>query len=175
MAEPSSLEPAGGTNDAPAIAAESMPPPDGADHRTCPRYGYGTVTLTRVGLARAGAACFAWIHDLCEHGIGLDVLAPLAAGVNIVVELKRGGGLKLHMHPGGARDAGWLVLPFGLPIQACTASRRARQYLATDAQPGRQPAGVSSCRPACPDKPAAAVTRCGSSGQYNRRMGCGST
>ncbi len=97
MAEPSSLEPAGGTNDAPAIAAESMPPPDGADHRTCPRYGYGTVTLTRVGLARAGAACFAWIHDLCEHGIGLDVLAPLAAGVNIVVELKRGGGLKLRM------------------------------------------------------------------------------
>ena len=61
-----------------------------ATHR--PRYCCGTVTLTRVALAAADVAYFAWVHDISESGIGLDVLAPMATGVDLVFELKRGAG-----------------------------------------------------------------------------------
>jgi hypothetical protein len=59
--------------------------------RARPRYGAGTVTLTRVALASTTVKYFAWVHDISETGIGLDVLGPLGAGAELIFELKSSG------------------------------------------------------------------------------------
>jgi hypothetical protein len=71
-----------------SVPAEQTP---GAEQRAHPRYACGTVTLTRVSLTATDITYFAWVHDISAHGIGLDVLAPLNAGTDIVFDLKRGG------------------------------------------------------------------------------------
>src|SRR5260370_31196211 len=72
-------------------AADPAPARDGdeLDNRSEPRHLGGTITLTRLSLAAVDdASYFAWVHDISETGIGLDVLGRLRAGVNIVFELK---------------------------------------------------------------------------------------
>jgi hypothetical protein len=61
----------------------------GADQRAHRRHCCGTVTFARLSLPHAQTSLFAWIHDISETGIGLDVLNPLPAGVDLVFELKR--------------------------------------------------------------------------------------
>jgi PilZ domain len=60
------------------------------DHRNRRRQGCGTITLTRLHLAAVDRTYFAWVHDISEEGVGLEVLAPLGAGVDFAFELKRG-------------------------------------------------------------------------------------
>jgi hypothetical protein len=74
------------TESAPTMAD---PDADKLDHRSRPRHLSGTITLTRLSLAAAeDLSYFAWVHDISQEGIGLDLLGPLSAGVNIVFELK---------------------------------------------------------------------------------------
>jgi hypothetical protein len=61
-----------------------------ADQRSRPRQGCSTITLTRLHLAAVERTYFAWVHDISEEGVGLEVLAPLGAGVDFAFELKRG-------------------------------------------------------------------------------------
>jgi PilZ domain len=68
----------------------NSPAPDQAEQRARPRYACGSVTLARLALSATEATYFAWVHDLSEDGIGLDVLTPLAPGVDIVFNLKNG-------------------------------------------------------------------------------------
>jgi hypothetical protein len=64
----------------------------GADQRTQPRYCSGTVTLTRVALSAPEKSYFAWIHDVSEEGVGLDLLSALPVGARLVFELSPGMG-----------------------------------------------------------------------------------
>jgi PilZ domain len=65
---------------------------DDREHRAQKRHLGGTITLTRLSLTAVDdASYFAWVHDISETGIGLDVLGRLGAGVNIVFELKGSG------------------------------------------------------------------------------------
>ena len=76
-----------------AAAAES-------EQRSRPRHTCGTVTLTRLSVsAAADLTYFAWVHDISDSGIGLDVLGKLGAGVEIVFELKGSGdNEKIRLH-----------------------------------------------------------------------------
>jgi hypothetical protein len=91
MTEPHSTEIAADTN-------EPRPAPAGAEQRTRPGYPCGTITLTRLSLASSSRrSYFAWVHDVSEGGIGLDVLVHLAVGAEIVFEL-RGAGANVRLH-----------------------------------------------------------------------------
>jgi hypothetical protein len=83
-------------------AADPTPALDGdeRDNRSRPRHACGTITLTRLSLAAIDdASCFAWVHDISENGIGLDVLGRLGAGVDLVFELKGSGeNEKIRLH-----------------------------------------------------------------------------
>jgi hypothetical protein len=70
------------------------------EHRSRPRHLCGTITLTRLALAAADdVSYFAWVHDIAENGIGLDVLAALGTGVDIVFELKgNSANEKIRLH-----------------------------------------------------------------------------
>jgi hypothetical protein len=66
---------------------------DNSEQRTRPRHLSGTITLTRVSIAAAEELTyFAWVHDVSQEGIGLDMLGRLATGVDIVFELKGSAG-----------------------------------------------------------------------------------
>jgi hypothetical protein len=97
--------------------AMSVPPtelPSAADapaveQRSRPRHCCGTITLTRMSLAAAERTYFAWVHDISEHGIGLDVLAPLPTGADLIFEMKRGedaANLRLYARVVHATPAG---------------------------------------------------------------------
>jgi len=60
-----------------------------ADQRKHRRHCCGKVTLTRLSLPATETPMYAWVHDISETGIGLDVLNPLPAGAELVFELKR--------------------------------------------------------------------------------------
>src|SRR5256885_2237818 len=70
----------------------------GADQRTHLRHCCGTVTFARLSLPTAKGSLFAWVHDISETGIGLDVLNPLPAGVDLVFELKRDKQKAIQVH-----------------------------------------------------------------------------
>jgi hypothetical protein len=62
---------------------------DAQEQRSRPRQLCGTITLTKMSLpAAADATYFAWVHDISESGIGLDMLGRLGIGVEIALELK---------------------------------------------------------------------------------------
>ena len=92
------------------IADTPVAAPSAAEQRSRPRHCCGTITLTRLSMPAAERAHFAWVHDVSENGIGLDVLGPLAAGVELVFELQRGDGDEkirlyarvVHATPAGA-------------------------------------------------------------------------
>jgi hypothetical protein len=73
---------------------------DDMDLRSRPRHLCGTIALTRLSLpAAADVTYFAWVHDISEHGIGLDLLGRLGAGVEIIFELKGSGdNEKIRLH-----------------------------------------------------------------------------
>jgi len=69
------------------------------EQRSRPRHLCGTITLTRLALAAVDeVSYFAWVHDISEDGIGLDVLAALGTGVDIVFELGSGANEKMRLH-----------------------------------------------------------------------------
>ncbi len=61
------------------------------EQRSRPRHCCGTITLTRLSLAAVERTHFAWVHDISEEGIGLDVLGPLAVGADLVFEMRGSG------------------------------------------------------------------------------------
>jgi hypothetical protein len=61
---------------------------DDLDLRSRPRHLCGTIALTKLSLPAAAVTYFAWVHDISESGIGLDLLSRLGAGAEIVFELK---------------------------------------------------------------------------------------
>src|SRR5262245_36092467 len=71
--------------------AAERTPAHGVEQRNRPRHCCGTITLTRVSVAGAERTHFAWVHDISEDGIGLDVLGPLAVGTDLIFEMKCGG------------------------------------------------------------------------------------
>jgi hypothetical protein len=85
----------------PAAIAQSAAPgqvPAEADQREHPRYGFGTITLTRLCVGATELSYFAWVHDISESGIGLDVVKPLGAGADIIFELKCTGERKVRVY-----------------------------------------------------------------------------
>jgi PilZ domain len=93
-----------GQSSSPGSCAARVPAPsragDDLEKRSRPRHLSGTITLTRLSLATVDdASYFAWVHDISESGIGLDVLGRLGAGVDIVFELKGSGeNEKIRLH-----------------------------------------------------------------------------
>lgn len=75
-------------------------PADDLEQRARGRHLCGTITLAKLSLpAAAEATYFAWVHDISESGIGLDLLGRVAAGVEIVFELKGSGDSeKIRLH-----------------------------------------------------------------------------
>ena len=82
--------------DGPAPARDGDEP----ENRSRPRHVSGTITLTRMSLAAVDeASYFAWVHDISENGIGLDVLGRLGTGVDLIFELKGSGeNEKIRVH-----------------------------------------------------------------------------
>jgi hypothetical protein len=76
--------------------AESGAP--ATEQRARRRHGCGTIRLTRLSLTTAPRTYFAWIHDVSEHGIGLDVVAPVAIGAEFVFTLKFGIRAKIRLY-----------------------------------------------------------------------------
>jgi hypothetical protein len=74
--------------------------PSESEQRSRPRQLCGTITLTKLSLpAVADVTYFAWVHDISENGIGLDLLGRLGTGVEIVFELKGSGdNEKIRLH-----------------------------------------------------------------------------
>jgi hypothetical protein len=70
----------------------------GADQRVHQRRLCGIMIFTRLSLPGINNTAFAWIHDISESGIGLDVLGPLATGVELVFELKREVGRTIRIY-----------------------------------------------------------------------------
>jgi hypothetical protein len=85
-------------------AAAALPTPvrdeKEPEQRSQLRHVCGKITLTRLSLSAVSeAAYFAWVHDISDSGIGLDVLGRLGAGVDIVFELKGSGeNEKIRLH-----------------------------------------------------------------------------
>jgi hypothetical protein len=80
-----------------------------SDLRAAHRYGGGTVTLARLARAGASSSRFAWLHDISETGLGLDVLLPLSSGTDIVFEMRgscEGERIRLHARVVHATRAG---------------------------------------------------------------------
>lgn len=90
-------------------SAQPASGPPAVEQRSRQRHCCGTITFTRMSLAAAERTHFAWVHDISEDGIGLEVLGPLAAGVHLVFELKRGDDekrIRLHARVVHATPAG---------------------------------------------------------------------
>lgn len=86
---PDDTEQASSQDSVPAAAPTPLCDEKELEHRSRPRYVSGKITLTRLSLAAVNdATYFAWVHDISDSGIGLDVLGRLGAGVDIVFELK---------------------------------------------------------------------------------------
>jgi hypothetical protein len=72
-----------------SVPPQPCPASAQADQRAHRRHCCGTLMFTRLSLPGVNNSAFAWVHDISESGMGLDVLSPLTAGVGLVFELKR--------------------------------------------------------------------------------------
>jgi hypothetical protein len=73
------------------VSPQPAPAPGGPEHRAQQRHYAGRIFLTRVSLPGTDISYFAWVHDVSETGIGLDLLTPLSPGTDIAFELRGTG------------------------------------------------------------------------------------
>jgi hypothetical protein len=108
---------------------------DTQEQRLRPRQLCGTITLIKMSLpAAADTTYFAWVHDISESGIGLDMLGRLGIGVEIALELKGSDDtehIRLHAKVIHATQVGSLYrlgCRFVVPLRPSVLARIMRKY-----------------------------------------------